>query len=208
MDILHADGVVAGFLCYPFDGFDVEDRSQKIFDFRDKLEWTLLEQAGDDALTLIGGATGIYTGYVDFIAWDLHAVLNAAAEFFQESDLSWASFHVFRREVGTIRLVDKTEDENDSGPAVHENTGSLLSQKDIDTMDSFTDEVSGYYLRILDYLHTFIKKGVENHKFTEEDARQDHQQALCYSFSYHKMDKYEHYYPAAQWLPHSAHNAK
>ena len=44
-----------------------------------------MEQAGDDALTLIGGATGIYTGYVDFIAWDLHAVLNAAAEFFQAS---------------------------------------------------------------------------------------------------------------------------
>ena len=43
MDILHADGVVAGFLCYPLDGFDGEDRSQKIFDFRDKLEETLLD---------------------------------------------------------------------------------------------------------------------------------------------------------------------
>ena len=208
MDILHADGIVAGFLCYPLDGFDGEDRSQKIFDFRDKLEETLMEQAGDDALTLIGGATGIYTGYVDFIAWDLHAVLNAAAEFFQESDLSWASFHVFRREVGTIRLVDKTEDENDSGPAVHEDTGSLLSQKDIDTMDSFTDEVSGYYLRMLDYLHTFIKKGVDNNKFTEEDARQDLQIALWYSFACNNMDKYEYYYRAAQWMPDSEQNAK
>ena len=145
---------------------------------------------------------------MDFFAWDLHAVLNTAAEFFQESDLSWASFHVFRREVGTIRLVDKTEDDSDSGPAVHEDTGSLLSQKDIDTMDSFTDEVSGYYFRMLDYLQTFIKKGVEKNRFTEEEARQDLQIALWYSFACNNMDEYESYYRAAQWMPDSEPNAK
>ena len=56
-------------------------------------------------------------------------------------------------------------------------------------MDSFTDEVSGYYLRMLDYLHTFIKKGVDNNKFTEEDARQDLQIALWYSFACNNMEQ-------------------
>ena len=38
MDDLHADGAVAGFFCYPLDTLRAEEGSQKIFDFRDKLE--------------------------------------------------------------------------------------------------------------------------------------------------------------------------
>ena len=38
MDDLHADGAVAGFFCYPLDTLREEEGSQKIFDFRDKLE--------------------------------------------------------------------------------------------------------------------------------------------------------------------------
>ena len=37
-DSLHADGTVAGFFCYPLDTLREEEGSQKIFDFRDKLE--------------------------------------------------------------------------------------------------------------------------------------------------------------------------
>lgn len=109
MDNLHADGAAAGFFCYPLDGFTGDDRSQQIFDFRDSLEEALSEECGD-AVTLIGGATGIYYGYVDFIAWDLRAVLNAAQRFFDDTDLPWADFHVFRRDAATIPLKEETEE--------------------------------------------------------------------------------------------------
>ena len=55
-------------------------------------------------LTLTGGATGLFCGYVDFIAWDIRAVLQKAKEFFEGTDIPWASFHTFRREAGTVNL--------------------------------------------------------------------------------------------------------
>ncbi|WP_411338503.1 DUF2185 domain-containing protein [Enterocloster lavalensis] len=106
MDDLHADGAVAGFFCYPLDTLREEEGSQKIFDFRDKLE---------EVLTLTGGATGLYCGYVDFIAWDIQEALNMAKEFFEGTDIPWAIFHTFRREAGSVPLKqqdDGTETEN------------------------------------------------------------------------------------------------
>ncbi|MCI9144191.1 MAG: hypothetical protein HFH87_16490 [Lachnospiraceae bacterium] len=114
MDALHGDGAVAGFLCYPVDGFTGENRSQQIFDFRDSLEAVLEQQAGADAMTFIGGATGIYYGYVDFIAWDLPTVLTAARVFFEESTLPWAGFHTFRRDAMSVTLVNR-EDKTGEG---------------------------------------------------------------------------------------------
>lgn len=107
MDAYHADGAVAGFLCYPLDGFVGENRGKEVLDFRDALEAAVMEAAGEDAVTFIGGASGIYCGYLDFIAWDLPAVLDAALEFFEKSTLKSADFHVFRRDVGTVRLLDR-----------------------------------------------------------------------------------------------------
>ena len=94
MDELHADGAVAGFFCYPLDTLREEKGSQKIFDFRDKLEEALTAGDGPEALTLTGGATGLYCGYVDFIAWDLGTALNLAKKFFDDSDIPWANAHV------------------------------------------------------------------------------------------------------------------
>ena len=87
MDNLHADGAVAGFFCYPLDTLREEEGSQKIFDFREKLEEALTAGDGPEVLTLTGGATGLYCGYVDFIAWDLRTALKAAKEFFEGSDI-------------------------------------------------------------------------------------------------------------------------
>lgn len=106
MDALHADGVAAGFFCYPLDTLREHEDSQKIFDFRDKLEEALTAGNGPEALTLIGGATGLYCGYVDFIAWDIQAALSKAKEFFAGTDIPWASFHTFCREAGTVTLKD------------------------------------------------------------------------------------------------------
>ena len=110
MDELHADGAAAGFLCYPLDTLREEESSQKIFDFRDKLEETLAAGDGPESLTLIGGATGLYCGYVDFIAWDIRAVLQKAKEFFEDTDIPWASFHTFCREAGTVTLKNPPEE--------------------------------------------------------------------------------------------------
>ena len=115
MDDLHADGAVAGFFCYPLDTLREEEGSQKIFDFRDKLEEVLTGGDGSEVLTLTGGATGLYCGYVDFIAWDIQAALNMAKEFFEGTDIPWAIFHTFRREAGSVSLKqqdDGTETEN------------------------------------------------------------------------------------------------
>ena len=118
MDDLHADGAVAGFFCYPLDTLREEEGSQKIFDFRDKLEEVFTTDEGSEVLTLTGGATGLYCGYVDFIAWDIREALNMAKEFFEGTDIPWAIFHTFRREAGSVPLKQQdawseTENQDD-----------------------------------------------------------------------------------------------
>ena len=112
MDDLHADGAVAGFFCYPLDTLREEEGTNKIFDFRDKLEEVFTTGDGQEVLTLTGGATGLFCGYVDFIAWDIEAALQMAKEFFEDSEIPWARFHTFRREAGTVNLKTPPE----SGP--------------------------------------------------------------------------------------------
>ena len=113
MDALHADGAVAGFFCYPLDTLREKEGTQKIFDFRDKLEELFTTGDGPEVLTLTGGATGLFCGYVDFIAWDIRTALQMAKKFFEDSDIPWASFHTFRREAGTVNLKTPPEEEPD-----------------------------------------------------------------------------------------------
>ena len=120
MDALHADGAVAGFFCYPLDTLREEEGSEKIFNFRDRLEEALTAGDGPEVLTLTGGATGIYCGYVDFIAWDIRAALQMAKEFFEDSDIPWANFHTFRREAGTVALKKPPEEEPEDEDQVPE----------------------------------------------------------------------------------------
>lgn len=122
MNNLHEDGAVAGFLCYPTDNFEGEDKVQQILNFREKLENYIEEKAGADAVTLTGGATGIHFCYLDFIAWDLRAVLSAAKEFFENSGLTWAGFHVFRQGPDYVTIIDRDGEGETEPPAnnVHE----------------------------------------------------------------------------------------
>ncbi len=115
MDALHADGAVAGFFCYPLDTLREEEGSQKLFDFRDKLEEVFTSGEGPEVLTLTGGATGLFCGYVDFIAWDIRTALRMAKAFFEDSGIPWASFHTFRREAGTVNLKAPPEEEPADG---------------------------------------------------------------------------------------------
>ena len=137
MDDLHADGAVAGFFCYPLDTLREEEGSEKIFDFRDKLEEVFITGDGPEILTLTGGATGLFCGYVDFIAWDIRAVLQKAKEFFEGTDIPWASFHTFHREAGTVALKKppEKEPEDEDAPAV-----IRQCQEEIDKQTEVADE--------------------------------------------------------------------
>ena len=203
MDEYHRDGIAAGFLCYPLSSFTGEERSETVLEFRDDLRDAILREAGAEAVTFLGGATGLYCGYLDFIAWDLPAVLNAAQAFFEGSGLPWAHFHTFRRDVGGVPLLDEKEPE----PEIHEDTGSLLSAEDIETLKSFDDGVSGYFGKMLRWLEDFIKNGVEERRFSEKQARQDLQIALWYAYACNNLNDYIHYYQAAEWMKDSEKNA-
>lgn len=107
MDTFHRDGIAAGYFCYPLYGFQGEDRSAQILDFRDEMADKIEETAGADSFSFIGGASGICYGYLDFIAWDLKAVLDAAVSVFGESGIDWAMFHSFRQDADGITLFEK-----------------------------------------------------------------------------------------------------
>lgn len=119
MDELHSDGVTAGFIAFSLDGFTGENRTQRIFAFREALEAKLEKACGPDVVRMVGGATGVHFGYVDFMAWDLQPVLFETRAFLEASDVPAASFHVFRREVGSVPLkspddrADAGEDDDD-----------------------------------------------------------------------------------------------
>lgn len=119
MDALHSDGVTAGFIAFSLDGFTGENRTQRIFAFREALEAKLEKACGPDVVRMVGGATGVHFGYVDFMVWDLQPVLFEVRAFLEASDVPAASFHVFRREVGSVPLkspddrADAGEDDDD-----------------------------------------------------------------------------------------------
>ena len=202
MNEYHKDGIVAGFLCYPLNGFEGGNRAEQILQFRDTLQDAIQKHAGEGAVTFLGGATGLYYGYLDFIAWDLLAVLDAARAFFADTDLTWSGFHVFRRDVGAVCLWEQEKE-----PEVDPETGSLLSAQNIETLGSFQDEISGYFGQMLCWLEDFIEQGVQEGKFTQRQVHQDLQIALWYSFACNNLDEYRYYCKAADWMKDSEKNA-
>lgn len=106
MDAFHKDGIVAGYFCYPIYDFQGENRGEQILDFRDDCANAIEEMAGSDAFTYIGGASGIYYGYIDFIAWDLKAVLDVAKKVFANTKIEWVMFHSFRQDVKGVTVYE------------------------------------------------------------------------------------------------------
>ncbi len=109
MDDFHKDGIVAGYFCYPLYGFEGDDRGAKILDFRDEMVERIENLAGPEAFLFIGGASGIYYGYIDFIAWDLEAVLDAAQMIFEKSGIDWVMYHGFRQDIDGVTIFAKEE---------------------------------------------------------------------------------------------------
>ena len=138
VDEYHRNGIVPGFLLYPLSTFPEEGREEALAAFRDELRTYLSEHGGEDALYHTGFASGLYYGYLDFIAWDLESALDAALAFFKERGMTGAEFHSFRRNVGGITLFR-------AEPKRYPETGSLLSPEDIETLEAFLEDDGGYY---------------------------------------------------------------
>ena len=208
VNMYHADGIAAGFIAYPLPE-DLHGKSEEILDFRDTLMEAITEMAGEDAVSFLGGATGTGCGYLDFIAWDLRAVLDAAAHFLMETTLPWAAFHSFRRDANPIYLLDRTEEKNDAeqespAPAA----SSLLSPAAIKKMEAMDEGSTGYFYKMLHYLESYIKNGTIKGNFTREVARADLGIALWYAYACNNIDTYEYYYRTTQWMPGAEANAR
>lgn len=104
------DGVAAGFIFFPVHVFEDDEtakRGEKILNFRDELENYINGKAGE-SVVFVGGASGIDNCYLDFLAWDLKAVLDAAAEFFaNRNTVPWAYYQSYRGDVGVLGLMRK-----------------------------------------------------------------------------------------------------
>lgn len=199
IDRLHADGAVAGFFVYPLDGFEGDDRAERILEFREDVEEGVMSRTGDGAVTFIGGATGTRCGYSDFIAWDLEAVLSAAVEFFEGTDIEWASYHPFRRAGYSVSILDRTDVVPPEVP--------ILSDEDVERLESYLGDVSGRFGMVLSDLTDILDAGVREGRFNQRQARADLDVALWYAYACLNIGDYEHYWMATQWMPSSECNA-
>ena len=70
----------------------------------------------------------------------------------------------------------------------------LLTDKDVEALESFDEGYQAYFGKMIDYLDKFIENGVAERRFTEEQAREDLEIALWYGYAYNNLDVYPGYY--------------
>lgn len=98
-DRLHRMGAEAGFVWFPAGGFADADEATG---FRNTLQSRVSDAVGD-GVTFIGGAVGTGNCYLDFLAWDLSAVLDAFAE--NLGGIGGVFFRTFRGDVPPVPLA-------------------------------------------------------------------------------------------------------
>lgn len=115
MDALGAAGACAGFLF-----LDVKDDAEGLApkkDRRIKARKTLearLRGLGDGYLDVVGYASGVRYEYLQFIAWDLSAVLECASAAFEElDDVVEAGFHTYLRDVSAFMMKTRNGNPED-----------------------------------------------------------------------------------------------
>ena len=205
VDDYHADGIVAGFIAYPLMGA-LDGDAQAILDFRDDLITAVTKAADGDAFCLLGAATGTEVCYLDFLAWDAQAVLDAAKAHLEQSELPWAVFHSFRRDARPVTLFDRTEDESEKNAGTP--AKSLLSPAAVRKLEAMDEGSSGYFYKMLNYLDGYIKSGVIKGNFTREEALADLQIALWYAYACNNIDDYAYYYQSTMYLTAAEANAR
>ena len=115
MDALGAAGACAGFLF-----LDVKDDAEGLApkkDRRIKARKTLearLRGLGDGYLDVVGYASGVRYEYLQFIAWDLSAVLECASAAFEElDDVVEAGFHTYMRDASAFMMKTRNGNPED-----------------------------------------------------------------------------------------------
>ena len=115
MDALGAAGACAGFLF-----LDVKDDAEGLApkkDRRIKARKTLearLRGLGDGYLDVVGYASGVRYEYLQFIAWDLSAVLECASAAFEElDDVVEAGFHTYLRDASAVMMKTRNGNPED-----------------------------------------------------------------------------------------------
>lgn len=115
MDALGAAGACAGFLF-----LDVKDDAEGLApkkDCRIKARKTLearLRGLGDGYLDVVGYASGVRYEYLQFIAWDLSAVLECASAAFEElDDVVEAGFHTYLRDASAFMMKTRNGNPED-----------------------------------------------------------------------------------------------
>lgn len=208
---LRLAGITAGFICIRLPEAQrsgADDEEQKDADFRrvlklrESFEKTLGELADEHVLTITGHAIGLYWLYIDFLAWN--------------SDVAMEAFHDCAVILGLETVLVKTWygdsqairvwEEGDK-PEVDPKTGSLLSEDDIELLHSFYDDSSGYFAKAAAWIQDFVKNGVDEERFTDEQAKRDLTLALEFSYALNNLDSYEAYCSVAKWMPFSRCNA-
>lgn len=76
----------------------------------------------------------------------------------------------------------------------------LLDAESVSVLESFLGETTVNCDGILEFLGSFISRGVSEGRFTEKEAHHDLGIALWVAYACNNMDDYEHYYTAAEWL--------
>ena len=100
VDMLQQDGADPGFLYWLLEGIDKDE----VLPLRDRIEEAIVQKAGTDAVTFIGGATGVVYGYLDFIAWDFPSVMDAAKKALNDTPVRLAGFHLFCMDTTGVEL--------------------------------------------------------------------------------------------------------
>lgn len=115
MDALGAAGACAGFLF-----LDVKDDAEGLApkkDRRIKARKTLearLRGLGDGYLDVVGYASGVRYEYLQFIAWDLSAVLECASAAIEElDDVVEAGFHTYLRDASAFMMKTRNGNPED-----------------------------------------------------------------------------------------------
>ncbi len=107
----------------------------------------------------------------------------------------------------TERRAEMTEICSEKNMQVQQRPGRLLRDEDVAVLESLQEETSGYFEGMIEYLERFIESGIEEGRFSEEEARADLEIALWYAYACNNVDDYEHYYMTVQWMPSSQKNA-
>lgn len=84
----------------------------------------------------------------------------------------------------------------------------ILTQDDIQTLEGFADESSGYFAAMIRFLDKLIANGLREGRFTDAEVRSDRDIALWYSYAWNNEGGYSCYRKTAQWMPASEENAR